>query len=408
MTKWLFGCLSALWLLSSPALILAESANRYVSTSAAVALIRIEPAAAPPFTDDAPLNNLKSAVQNSMLYYGAIASSTLFYFGRDTYTAVQMLESMRMLGEFLERGPDPSDLNLFVREKFRVYASANNTIFSASAPIIFSAYYEHTLTASLTPDKKYRYPVYARPPDLVDVPLNDFDPSRRGERIAGRVKDGKLAPYFTREEIDSGKALSGQNLEIAWSRDPLDIYFLQVQGSGWIQLAGSTQTLHIRYAGDNGRPYRSIGKYLMDSGQMLAENFSRDKMVRHLRSLDENMMRKVLNQNPRYIFFEIVSSTNLTRGSLSVPITAGRSIASDPKLYPPGALAWIQTSMPDRAAGGEVSLKKELFRFALNQDEGGAIKGPGRIDFFLGGGKDAEEISQKLWYPGDLYFFARK
>ncbi len=372
------------------------------------ALIRLSLDQSPTFTDDADIAGLKKALEQSVLYYTTVGSMSVSYFGRETRTGAQMAASLSRFADYLARSGPDTDLGQFIRTNFEIYVSVNNSAYQDTAPVVFSGYYEHTFTASLSSDSKFRFPLYARPPDLVDVPLGEFDPGRRGERIVGRVKDRSLTLYHTREEIDSGKVLAGKGLEIAWAKDLLDVYFLQVQGSGWMDMTGTTQTLHIRYAGDNGRPYKSVGKRLIDSGAMSQENFSRDRMVSYLHSLPEKKMRDALYHNPRYIFFEVVSATNLTRGSLSVPLTPGRSIASDPKLFPPGALAWINTTIASAPQNGKSWSSKKLERFVLNQDEGGAIKGPARIDYFLGRGKEAEDISQRLWNPGSIYFLAPK
>ena len=118
--------------------------------------------------------------------------------------------------------------------------------------VTFSAYHEHTLTASLKRSRTFRYPLYARPKELVDVFLDKFSSKNKGERIVGKKEGAELVPYYTRKDIDSGGILKGRGLEIAWAKDPMEILFLQIQGSGWIELPDSTQTYHIRYAGDNG------------------------------------------------------------------------------------------------------------------------------------------------------------
>lgn len=372
-------------------------------------MVLVPAARAPEFSDDADLQTLQKAIQESLTYYDTVPADSSFFFGKESYAAQQLVRSLKHLQRFLEQSPDAAALNRFIRDNFLIYRSVripNPT--PPSAKIIFSAYHECSLKAALTPDFEYRYPIYGRPQDLVDVPLENFEPSKKGERIVGRVEGKTLFPYYTRKEIDSDGILKGKGLEIAWAKDPLDILFLQIQGSGWLQIPESTQTFHIRYAGDNGKPFRSVGTYLIESGALAKEGFSRAKMAEHLAKLSEEKKQFVLNQNPRYIFFEIVSSTHLTRGSLLVSLTPGRSIATDPKIYPRGALAWMRTEKPWFDSAGRFVGTKPLTRFVLNQDEGGAIKGPGRVDFFVGGGEEAERTAQKLWNPGELYFFILK
>lgn len=364
---------------------------------------------APEFKDDGDLNDLKKAILSSMQYYQTVPANTLFDFGKDHYDATRLIFSLEHLLKFLDNSPSPNELNNFIRKEYLIYRSVGlNSSREEESNIIFSAYHEYSLKASLSKSSEYRYPIYSRPPDLIDVYLENFDPQRKGERIVGRVEGNKLVPYYTRKDIDSGKILKDKDLEIAWAKDPLDILFLQIQGSGWIKLPQSTETYHVRYAGDNGRAFRSVGTYLIESKAIPKDKFSRSIMIEYLSKLSEEQKRNVLNQNPRYVFFEIVSSTHLTRGSLLVPLTAGRSIASDPHIYPPASLSWIKTKKPVLNEQGQLIGNEPISRFVLNQDEGGAIKGPSRIDFFWGGGEQAERVSQKLWYPGELYFFVKK
>lgn len=373
--------------------------------STARGLELVDPNKAPRFVDDSDLGDLKDAIRHSLEYYSQLPKDSKFRFGQKRYGLEVLVESLEILEKFLQTSPKDKDLDQFVREHFHIYRSPGS---DSQGKVVFSAYYEHSLSAKLSPDSEYHYPIYGRPPELVDVYLEGFDPKRKGERIVGKVEGGVLVPYYKREEIDSQGKLKGRNLEIAWAKDPLDIFFLQIQGSGWIDIPNSREIYHIRYAGDNGRKYRSIGRTLIKSGEIRREKFSRKALKRYLGRQTEKNRQEILNRNPRYIFFEVVSSTHQTRGSLLVPITAGRSVASDPKYFPQGALAWIKTRRPVLDSKGALKGSEPLARFVLNQDEGGAIKGLGRIDFFAGGGLEAERMAQKLWYPGEIYLFIKK
>lgn len=370
----------------------------------------MNPGEIPSFSDDGNLRNLEDAVKNSLSYYQRLPPKTSFFFGKKEFTVSDLIQTMESLRDFLSQSSSIAEFNRFLRQEFLIYKSSgiSDQEPPAKESITFSAYHEHSLKASLIRTKEYRYPLYARPPDLVDVVSENFDSNRKGERFVGRAEGPSLVPYYTREEIDTKKILEGKGLEIAWAKDPLDILFLQIQGSGWIEIPESTQTYHIRYAGDNGRPFRSVGLYLIEQGEIPKKEFSRKRLIEYMKAQTEPKRQFILNQNPRYIFFEILSPTNTTRGALLVTLTARRSIASDPKYYPPGALAWIKTVQPVPDSEGNLTATAPLTRFVLNQDEGGAIKGPGRIDFFVGGGEEAERMAQKLWYPGELYFFVNK
>jgi membrane-bound lytic murein transglycosylase A len=261
--------------------------------------------------------------------------------------------------------------------------------------VVFSAYYGHTLAASLKPSPRFRWPLYRRPPDLAerDVPGTT-------QKDVGRREDGSWKPYFTRREIDVEGILSGEDLELAWADDPLDVFFLQVQGSGWLRLPPEEGggRLRVRYAGNNGHPYRSVGGYMIETGLVTKATFSRETMRAYFDSHPGERLG-LLAQNPRYVFFEIdrSSSAEEIRGSLKVPLTAGRSVATDPDVFPPGALAWI-----------DVPGDPPVRRFVLNQDQGGAIKGAGRVDYFAGDDEAAEAFAVKFWRTGGLYFLLLK
>ena len=152
----------------------------------------------------------------------------------------------------------------------------------------------------------------------------------------------------------------------------------------------------MRYDGDNGRPYRSVGQYLLTSGRVPAGGFGHDAFVRYMNGHPKDR-QSLMNVNERYVFFRIDQRTASTYafGNIDVPLTPGRSIATDPKVFPKGMLGWIIVT------GGAT-------RFVLNQDEGGAIQGPGRVDLFMGHGPEAEYLASHFWNPGRLYFLVKR
>lgn len=177
----------------------------------------------------------------------------------------------------------------------------------------------------------------------------------------------------------------------------MDIFFLQIEGSGWLDL-GNGQMVRIRYDGDNGRRYRSLGQYMISSGLVRAKGFDHKALMRYMKRHPKEC-QDLLNVDERYVFFQIDTSSMsvFAYGNINQPLTAGRSVATDPKIFPKGLLAWI-----------DVQSKPTKRRFVLNQDEGGAIQGPGRVDFFAGHGKKAEQLATHFWYPGQLYFLVKK
>ncbi len=184
---------------------------------------------------------------------------------------------------------------------------------------------------------------------------------------------------------------------LAWAKDPFDVLDMQIEGSGWLDF-GDGNLRRIRYDGDNGKRFRSVGQYLIATGKIPKNKFSREKLREYLNN-NPKSRQQVMNVNERYIFFRLDTSTSAAYafGNIHVPLTPGRSIATDPKIFPKGALAWIEV-------GGE----KPLGRFMVNQDEGGAIQGPGRVDIFAGSGNEALAFASKMWNKGKLYFLVKK
>jgi membrane-bound lytic murein transglycosylase A len=272
-----------------------------------------------------------------------------------------------------------------------------------SGKVLFTGYYEPLLSCRITGDETFRYPLYRRPDDMIEVDLSQFGDGFPKSRLYGRLDNKKVVPYYSREEIDQRKVLAGRDLEVLWCSDIIDIYVLQVQGSGKVDL-GDGDIMSVLYDGANGRPYKSIGKYLIDTGAMTKDVMSMQAIRVYLRTHPDKLT-SVLNQNPSYVFFRLDTGPSI--GNIGVPLTPGRSIATDSKLYPKGALAFISTQKPV-IENGMIKEWVPFTRFVLNQDTGGAIKGAGRADVFFGHGPDAELTAGNLQHEGELYFLMRK
>lgn len=356
------------------------------SVTAANAMVRVDSSPPPSFSDDSLLGPLVEAVRGSLAFYRTLPPERLFYFGPDAIAVSELAESLEYFLKLVESGkPGWAEA---IRRDFQLYASVGS---DRDGTVVYSAYYEHEVSVSLSRTGRFRFPLYGRPGDLEEI----LGP--HGERQGIRRAGSGGRPYFTRKEIDSGGALSGRGLEIAWADDPVSVFFLQVQGSGWLRLANG-ERLRVRYAGHNGHPYRSVGGYMIESGILPREKFSRKAMVDYLSHHPEER-QEILNRNPRYVFFKIDRGPSREQvfGSLNLALTPGRSVAMDPSIFPPGALAWMETDEDPKVG-----------RFVLNQDEGGAIKGPARVDFFVGGGPEAESYAVRFWEKGRLYFLVRK
>jgi membrane-bound lytic murein transglycosylase A len=356
-------------------------------------LERLDSASLPTFADDLDRPSLKAAIQQSLIALRGKKETEGLAFGEERVSVGRIRDGLTAFLALLETG---TDLQLALQRDFEVYHVA--------IPVLFTGYYEPLLHGNLVPTERYRYPLYRRPDDLVEVDLSVFSPEHAGEKLYGRVVNGKLLPYFSREEIDGRDVLAGKGYELVWVDDPIARFFLHIQGSGQIQLPDG-QRLRVGYAGTNGKAYRSIGKWLLDQGKLRSGETSTPAIRRYLREHEEEQ-DTIFFHNQRYIFFHITPLTaEGPQGSLGVPLTPGRSLATDPKIYPPGALGFIHTRRPVVDTQGEITWK-EFSRFVLLQDRGAAITGWKRADLFWGSGDDTEAGS--MAQEGTFYLVLKK
>src|SRR5262249_32337704 len=214
---------------------------------------------------------------------------------------------------------------------------------------LVTGYYEPVVEADERPSAEYGVPILSLPDDLVEVRLDAFDPRFRGERLFGRVEGRRLVPYWRRGGIGAGR-LAGPGLRLAWAPGPAGGFFMEVPGSGTLRFPDGRER-RVGYAGANGRPYRAIGRLLIDEGQVPREAMSMQAIREWLRTHPEERQR-VLQHNESYVFFRPLSGP--PEGSLGRPLTPERSVATDARLFPPGALAFLSTERPERAADGTV------------------------------------------------------
>ena len=359
-------------------------------------LLEVSPDDLPPLVDDLDRGSLRTAIGRSIEFYERRATQT-FVAGGHPYSGAEFAAALRPLLTELAGPGDSRALDALIRSNFRVLRATGQ-----HRPVRFTGYYTPVLQASLERAGPYQHPIYGRPPDLMTV-----DPSRIAQGcacvtglMAGRMQGGLIVPYYTRAAIERDGALRGLGLEVAWTDDPVGLFFLHVQGSGRLVLPDG-QVLHVNYAGTNGHPYRSIGRILADRGALPPGGGSmqvvRDYLAAHPLERDA-----VLQQNQRYTFFRVADSGPV--GSIEVEVTAGRSIATDPAVFPPGALAYIRTRVPVIGDDSTVAGWAPLRRLVLNQDAGAAITGPARVDIYFGVGERAENVAGRMATEGELYF----
>jgi membrane-bound lytic murein transglycosylase A len=253
----------------------------------------------------------------------------------------------------------------------------------------------------LVPTGEYIYPIWANRDLLSNRGLT---PAVTSEKVIGRIEGDSLVPYYSRREIDDLGSLRGRGYEIAWVKDPIDLFFLHIQGSGVLRLPDGSQ-IKVGYAGANGRAYRSIGRLLIDDGKIPREEMSMQRLRRYLTDHPDERS-EIMAYNESYVFFRFLRDGPV--GSLEVPITPGRSIATDSRLFPKGALAFIYTQRPVLDPTGQLIGWTPFLRFVLNQDTGGAIRGPQRVDLYFGTGDPAAASAGYMNSPGKLYFVLLK
>ncbi len=261
----------------------------------------------------------------------------------------------------------------------------------------FTGYYEPLLHGSFTKDDTYKYPLYRTPEELLIVDLSSLYPELEGKRVRGRVVGNKVIPFYDRAEIDSQEEpLKGQ--EILWVDNRDDVFFLQIQGSGRVQLPDG-QIVGVGYDNQNGHPYVSIGKRLIESGKVERKHMNLFTLKDWLAENDDEA-QALLNENPSYVFFNLRENADEgPRGSLNVPLVAERSIAVDRKRISLGSAVWVDTRYPD-----ESPLQKLVFA----QDTGGAIRGELRGDFFFGNGEQAEYHAGRMKQDSAFYLLQPK
>jgi membrane-bound lytic murein transglycosylase A len=355
----------------------------------------------PALLDDLDRQSLLHALRHSLDYVRRLPPERSLPFGDRRISAATLQQTLEALRHIVERALTPQALQAAIAEHFDLVQAAGR---DGRGEVLFTGYYEMMLLGSLTPTSEFVYPVYVAPPDLLDIDLGPFDSRYAGERLIARYDQGKVVPYFTRREIDIDGKLRGRNLELVWLRDAIDGFFLHVQGSGKIHLPDG-QTLRVQYAASNGHPYRSIGRLLLDEGRLTPEAMSLQSIRHYLRSHPEERLR-VLNANPRYVFFHQVEQG--PRGNLNIVLVPGRSIATDQRLFPPAGVAFIQTQKPVLNAQGEITGWQPLARLVFNHDTGNAITGPGRVDLFWGSDALAETIAGHMQHPGKLFFLLKR
>jgi membrane-bound lytic murein transglycosylase A len=361
------------------------------------ALVKLTADEWPELHDDMDLASLQEACAYSLAYLRRTPSKR-FSFGDYVLTGHEMSLGIQRFLQIAELYSDPASRAEALKKEFWLFKSRGS---DGEGKVLFTGYYEPVLNARKEPAGAFVHPLYAIPDDLVTIDLSLFGDGMPQKRLVGQVKERKVIPYPDREEIDFNMALEHTAKPLAYLADPVESFFLHIQGSGQVVFEDGSR-LRMGYAGTNGRPYRSIGRYLIDQGLMEYEGMSMQAIKQFLENNPQHK-RKVFSHNPSYVFFRPLSAEGGPLGCYAQPVTGGRSVATDRRVFPGLAVAYIKGTRP--ADGGE---DIRLTRFALNQDTGGAIRGPGRLDLFFGSGPEAGRLAGRMKHLGELYFFAPK
>lgn len=258
---------------------------------------------------------------------------------------------------------------------------------------LVTGYYIPNINGSRQRSDRYRYPLYAVPDDLLIVDLRSVYPDLANYRLRGRLVGRRVVPYYSRAELESDPApLAGK--ELFWIDDPVELFFMHIQGSGRVLLDDGSAIM-VHFADQNGYPFRSIGKLLIDRGEMTKNQMSMQN-IKAWAQQHPDETATLLNENPSYVFFETLpGSPDTAPGALGIPLAAERTIAVDPRTIPLGAPVFLSTTMP--------SSQEPLQRLVLAHDTGGAIRGPVRADFYWGQGEAAGALAGRMKQKGKMW-----
>ncbi|HJU71207.1 MAG TPA: murein transglycosylase A [Paucimonas sp.] len=294
-------------------------------------------------------------------------------------------------------GRDAHAVRLFFETFFTPYQVFNQ---DGSDNGLVTGYYEPLLRGARKRGGPYQTPLYGAPDDLLTIDLSSVYPELKNMRLRGRLAGNKVVPYLSRAEMMQAGGLPGK--ELLWVDDPIEAFFLQVQGSGRVQLTDTRETVRVAYADQNGYPYKSIGRYLVDRGELTLDQASA-QTIKAWYVAHPARRQELLNANPSYVFFkeEKLSAPNQgPKGAFGVPLTPARSIAIDPQFIPLGAPVFLATTQP--------ASDMPLQRLMLAQDTGGAIRNPVRADLFWGFGSEAGGKAGRMKQRGRMWLLLPK
>ncbi len=357
----------------------------------------------PAFLDSLDFNGLSQSIDNSLVYFKRVPLDRMYTYGKDGFTAAHMIVSLETFKAFFEKEPSAKELAGFIRQNYFVYTAAGNQ----DKQVLFTGYFEPTYAGSLEKTDTSQYPVYSKPKDMLEIDLSLFSDKYKGHRrliARANTEQQKVLPYYSRKQINEIDDFWERATPVAWLKSRTDRFFLEIQGSGRIDI-GDGEIVRVHYAGSNGNAYRSIGRYLIDQNEILKDQMSM-QAIRTWLDFHPKRMDEVLHYNESMVFF--TKEEGGPYGSIGVQVTPFRSIATDSRLFPKGALCFVDAQLPDRVNVNPIKEWERTSFFVLNQDTGGAIKGPARADIFCGNDNYASFTAGHMKEYGHLYFLVLK
>ncbi|MBI5865216.1 MAG: MltA domain-containing protein [Planctomycetes bacterium] len=304
-------------------------------------------------------------------------------------THERALGSLHAFLLLLQQAQSPQQFDQMIRDQFDVYQSVGC---DDQGTVLYTGYYCPIFDGRKQREGRFQHPLYRSPPDLIR--------DQEGTTTGRRTSDGRIVPYASRREIEEQRQLEGT--EIAWLKSAFEAYVVTVQGSARLRLADGT-LWELGYAGNNGHDYKPISEAMIADGLLSKKELSLQAMLRYFEQ-HPDQVQKYTWQNPRYIFFK--ETVGGPYGSIGVPVTRMRSLATDKTIFPRACLAFIDTNLPSASPGGVVT--KPHAEFALDQDTGGAIRAAGRCDVYMGVGAEAEALAGRTYAEGDLYYIFKQ
>ena len=354
---------------------------------------------APELKDDLELAGLADSIQLQLEVLRR-SPDKVMQFGTERVTREEYADALEGLVAKLQGAQSFREKLDYIHSNFRFFEFFGTTEWGK---VLLTSYFEPVIAGSRSRTPRFSRALLAKPTDLLTIPLKPFSERFAQEKpLKGRLQGSTILPYYSREEIDSKAALRNQRLELAWT-DPIDGFFLQIQGSGTVAYEDGSEE-HLVYADKNGHRYEAIGKFLRE--RIAPQPITMQRIESLLRSMPSKDRDAILFRNPSYVFFSKSRKRAIT--SLGVPATPGRTIATDARFAPKGAVAFLQFSkpvFPDAPTSHDDDPKfVEAARFVVDQDTGGAITGTGRVDLFWGRGEDAKRSAGVIQHPARLIY----